>query len=86
MHAQREGALRPRHLIVIQLHGINGAAAEFIVLRIRAEYGGQKHTGGRAFRMGIDHSYTGPAGDVDLPLTPYKTFTCGDNQSNDSYR
>ena len=35
--AQREGALRLGHLVVIQLHRIDGAAAEFIVLRVGTE-------------------------------------------------
>ena len=36
-HTQREAALCPRHLIVIKLHWIDGAAAEFVVLRVRSE-------------------------------------------------
>ena len=42
-HAQREAALLARDLVVIQLHGIDGAAAEFVVLRVRAEHGAQQH-------------------------------------------
>ena len=36
-HAQRKAALLARDLVVIQLHGIDGAAAEFVILRIRSE-------------------------------------------------
>ena len=36
-HAQREAALRAGDLVVIELHRIDGPAAEFVVLRIRPE-------------------------------------------------
>src|SRR5208282_4448307 len=36
-HAQREAALGARDLVVIELHRIDGAAAKFVVLRIRPE-------------------------------------------------
>lgn len=36
-HAQRETALRPRYLIVIKLHRIDGAASELIVLGVGSE-------------------------------------------------
>ncbi len=36
-HAQREAALRAGDLIVVELHGIDGAAAKFVVLRVRPE-------------------------------------------------
>jgi hypothetical protein len=36
-HAQQEAALRAGDLVVIELHGINGPAAKFVVLRIGAE-------------------------------------------------
>jgi hypothetical protein len=36
-HAQREAALRAGDLVVIELHGIDGPAAEFVVLRIGPE-------------------------------------------------
>ena len=36
-HAQREAALRAGDLVVIELHGIDGPAAKFVVLRIRPE-------------------------------------------------
>ncbi len=44
-HAQREAALGARDLIVIKLHRIDGAAAEFVVLRVRAEDGAQQNAG-----------------------------------------
>ena len=42
-HAQREAALGARDLIVIKLHRIDGAAAEFVVLRVRSEDRTQKN-------------------------------------------
>ena len=36
-HAQRKTALRTRDLVVIKLHRVDGAAAEFVILRVRAE-------------------------------------------------
>ena len=53
-HAQREAALRARDLVVIQLHGIDGAAAEFVVLRVGAEDRAQKHAGLLALGMRRD--------------------------------
>ena len=50
-HAQGEAALLARHLVVIELHRINGAAAEFVVARVRAEDRAQQHTSLRAFGM-----------------------------------
>ena len=50
-HAQREGALRAGYLIVVQLHGVDGAAAEAVVLRVGAEDGGEQDTGASAFGM-----------------------------------
>jgi hypothetical protein len=35
--AEREGTLGLGHLVVIQLHRIDGAATELIVLRVRTE-------------------------------------------------
>src|SRR5271167_4371388 len=37
-HAQREAALGASDLVVIELHGVDGAAAKFVVLRIRSEH------------------------------------------------
>ena len=39
--AKREGMLHPRHLVVIQLHRVDQAAAVLIVLSIGAEYAQQ---------------------------------------------
>jgi hypothetical protein len=50
-HAKRESALRTGHLIVIKLHGVNGAAAKFIVLRIRTKDRGKEDAGMRTLRM-----------------------------------
>ena len=51
-HSQGESALSASHLIMVQLHGIDGAAAKFVVLRIRPKNGAQKHTRTRTSRMG----------------------------------
>ena len=50
-HAQREAALRAGYLVVIKLHGIDGAAAKFIVLRIRPKDRTQKDASVTAFWM-----------------------------------
>ena len=50
-HPQRKRALHPRDLVVIQLHGIDAAAAECIILRVRSENGGEKNTRMRALGM-----------------------------------
>ena len=52
-HAQREWALRPGHLVVIKLHRIDGAATEFIVLRVRAKHGGKQNAG--CGSLGVHH-------------------------------
>jgi hypothetical protein len=44
-HAQREAALRPRNLMVIKLHRVDGAAAELVVLRVRSENRAQQNAG-----------------------------------------
>lgn len=36
-HAQREAALRAGNLVVIELHGIDGSASKFVILRIGPE-------------------------------------------------
>ncbi len=46
-----KAALRARHLVVIELHGIDGAAAEFVIARVRPEDRTQQHARLRAFRM-----------------------------------
>ena len=51
-HAERKAALRPRDLIVIELHRIDGAAAELVILRVRAKYGGQQDARALALGMG----------------------------------
>ena len=50
-HAQRKAALLARDLVVIKLHGIDGAAAEFVVARVRAEDRAQQHARVSAFGM-----------------------------------
>jgi hypothetical protein len=52
-HAQRKSSLRPRHLIVIKLHRIDGPAAELVVLRIRAKHGAQQNTSMTSLEMGF---------------------------------
>ena len=60
-HAQRERSLLARYLVVVQLHGIDGAAAELVVLRIRTEYGAEQYA--RIFALGVDfHSLNSPVG------------------------
>ncbi len=54
-HAQRKAALLARDLVVIQLHGIDGTAAEFVVARIWPEHRTQQHTRARPLRMGRDY-------------------------------
>ena len=44
-------ALRARDLVVIKLHRVDGAAAEFVVLRVRAENRSQKNAGARSLGM-----------------------------------
>ena len=50
-HAQRETALRARDLVVIQLHRIDGAAAELVVARIGPEDRTQQNAGLGTFGM-----------------------------------
>jgi hypothetical protein len=44
-HPQGEGALGAGHLIVVQLHGVDAAAAKLIILGVGSENGGQKNAG-----------------------------------------
>ena len=44
-HAERKAALRTRDLIVIKLHGIDGAAAKVIILSVRSEDRTQQDAG-----------------------------------------
>ena len=44
-HPQREWPLFARHLIVVQLHRVDLAAAEFVVLRVGAEDGTEEDAG-----------------------------------------
>src|SRR5579859_4279512 len=57
-HAQREATLRARDLVVIELHGIDGAAAKFVVLRIRSEDRTQQNASAISFWMNI-HMFLG---------------------------
>ena len=50
-HAQRKAALRARDLVVVQLHGIDGPAAKFVVLRVRPEYRTQQNAGATSLGM-----------------------------------
>ena len=52
-HAQGERALRARHLVVVQLHRVDGAAAEFIVLGVGSEDGREQNAGVRALRVSL---------------------------------
>ena len=53
--AQGKGALAARYLVVVELHRIDGAAAEVIVLCVRAEDGGEQDTGLGSLRMLLNH-------------------------------
>ena len=48
-HPQREAALHARYLIVVELHRVDGAAAEFVILREWAEDRGKEDFGLRPF-------------------------------------
>ena len=50
-HAQRKAALLAGDLVVIKLHGIDGAAAEFVVLRVGSENRSEKNSCSNAFGM-----------------------------------
>src|SRR6185437_12679423 len=50
-HTQGERALLTRDLVVVELHRIDGAAAEFIILGVGAKNGGQKNSRLRALGM-----------------------------------
>ena len=45
------GSLLARHLVVVQLHGVDGAAAELVVLRVGTENRAEQNAGARALRM-----------------------------------
>src|ERR1035441_1404730 len=53
--AQGERTLAARYLVVVQLHRVDGAAAVGIVLRVRAEGGGEQDPGLSSFRMRLNH-------------------------------
>ena len=53
--AQRECTLAARHLVVIELHRVDRAAAESIVLRVRSEHGREQDPGLGAFGMRLNH-------------------------------
>jgi hypothetical protein len=40
---------------MVELHGIDDAAAEFIILRVWAEHGGKQHTSPDTFGMSFIH-------------------------------
>jgi hypothetical protein len=42
MHSERKRALRSRYLVVIELKGIDGSAAKFVILRKGSKYGAQQ--------------------------------------------
>src|ERR1035437_7260248 len=53
--AQGERALAARYLVVIELHRVDGAAAVGIILRVRAEDGGEQDPGLGSFGMCLNH-------------------------------
>ncbi len=54
-HTQRETALRARDLVVIQLHGIDRPAPEWVILGIGTEDGAEKNPGLITFGMRTDN-------------------------------
>jgi len=65
-HAQRKAALRACDLIVIELHRIDGAAAELVVSRVRAENRTQPDAGLRSFGMSFNIGGTYDARGMDF--------------------
>jgi hypothetical protein len=53
-HAQRKAALSAGNLVVVELHGIDGAAAIFVILCVRAENGTQQNSRLRPLWMGLN--------------------------------
>ena len=51
-HAQRKAALGARDLVVIELHGVDGAAAELVILRVGTKYRRQQDARALALWMG----------------------------------
>ena len=51
-HPQGKAALGARDLIVIELHGVDGAAAELVILRVGTEYRRQQDARALPFGMG----------------------------------
>ena len=58
-HAKRKTALRPGNLVVIELHGVDGAAAKFVILRIGPEDRAQQYAGMLSFGMDFHISLCG---------------------------
>ena len=50
-HAEGKRPLLTRHLVVIELHGVDLAAAELVVLRVRTKHGTEQNTGANALWM-----------------------------------
>jgi hypothetical protein len=65
-HAQRKAALRACDLIVIELHRVDGAAAELVVSRVRAENRTQQDAGLRSFGMFFNVAGTRDARGMDF--------------------
>ncbi len=57
-HTQRESALRPRHLVVVKLHGIDGPRTKLIVLRVRTENRTQQYARTAALGMNFHLRHT----------------------------
>ena len=57
-HPQREPTLRPRHLVVVKLHRVDGPAAKLIILRIRPKHRRQQNARGTAFRVNFHLGHT----------------------------
>ena len=55
-HPQGERALLARHLVVVQLHGVDTAAAELVVLRVGSKHGRKQDAGARALGVPLRRS------------------------------
>jgi len=95
-HAQREAPLEARHLVLVELHGIDAAASVLVVLRVGAEYACEQDAGpmtlrvcgmrwlhGVPFNGGITAILHIPAGEGKLESGFYNSFTVRGFRQND---
>src|SRR3989442_7602318 len=83
-HAQREAALHAGDLIVIELHGIDGPAVEFVVLRVRPEDRAQQDASVTFLWMNTHRIPVGayPSAEFFAVISQihYRTITCDQNR------